>query len=106
MIPLEETADGVILPVKGQPGARRNALTGIHDGALKVAVCQAPEKGKATAAILEVVARALGLKKSQVELVSGPTSTHKKVLVRGVSTEELRQRLSELLEFEDHEPKN
>ena len=97
MISLEETANGVILPVKAQPGARRNGVTGIHDGALKVAVSQAPEKGKATAAISEVLVNALGLKKSQVDLLSGQISTQKKFLIRDITVDELSTRISALL---------
>ena len=97
MIPLELTEHGIVVSVKAHPGARRNAVTGMHDGALKVAVSQAPEKGKATAAILEVVARSLGLKKSQVELLSGQTSTHKKLVIRGITTEDLAARIAVVL---------
>ena len=50
MIRLVTNSSGVVLPVKAQAGARRNAITGEHDGALKVAVSQVPEKGKANAA--------------------------------------------------------
>ena len=97
MVSLEQTANGLILPVKAQPGARRNGVTGVHDGALKVAVSQAPEKGKATAAIVNVLADSLGIKKNQIELLSGQTSTHKKFLIRGIDLEELTKRISELL---------
>ena len=97
MIPLEMTEDGIDLSVKAHPGARRNAVTGIHDGALKVAVSQAPEKGKATAAVIEVLAKSLGLKKNQIELISGQTSTHKRVRISGITPEELTTRISALL---------
>ncbi len=97
MVSLEQTANGLILPVKAQPGARRNGVTGVHDGALKVSVSQAPEKGKATAAIVNVLADSLGIKKNQIELLSGQTSTHKKFLIRGIDLEELTKRISELL---------
>ena len=72
-------------------------MTGVHDGALKVSVSQAPEKGKATAAIVNVLADSLGIKKNQIELLSGQTSTHKKFLIRGIDLEELTKRISELL---------
>ena len=97
MIPLEETEQGIVLCVKAHPGARRNAITGTHDGALKVAVSQAPEKGKATQAILEVIAKSLGLKKNQVELLSGQTSTHKKCLIVGISADELSTRIAAIV---------
>ncbi len=97
MVSLEQTANGLVLSVKAQPGARRNGVTGVHDGALKVAVCQAPEKGKATAAIIVVLAESLGVKKNQIELLSGQTSTHKKFLIRGIQLDELTKRISDLL---------
>jgi len=89
MIALEPHADGVILPVKAHAGARRNAIEGVHDGSLRISVTQAPEKGKANKAIAELLAKALKLRKSQVELISGETSPQKKFLVRDVTAEEL-----------------
>ncbi|MEI8018367.1 MAG: DUF167 domain-containing protein [Schlesneria sp.] len=97
MVSLEQTASGLVLPVKAQPGARRNGVTGVHDGALKVAVSQAPEKGKATAAIMNVLAESLEIKKNQIELLSGQTSTHKKFLIRDIDFNEMMMRISKLL---------
>lgn len=93
MIKFDEHADGIVLPVKAQPGARRNGLVGVHAGALKVQVTQAPEKGKATDAVLATIAAALHLKRSQVSLLSGATSPQKRVLVTGLSSAELTERL-------------
>ena len=97
MVSLEQTVNGLVLPVKAQPGARRNGVTGVHDGSLKVAVSQAPEKGKATAAIINVLTESLGIKKNQIELLSGQTSTHKRILIREIDMDELLKRISELL---------
>lgn len=91
MIELDVTDEGVILPVKAQPGSRKSGIRGVHDGALRVSVTQAAEKGKANKALLGVLAKALGLRKPQIELISGPTSAHKRFLVRDVSEEHLRQ---------------
>lgn len=98
MILLEATRDGICIPVKAIPGARRNAIVGEHAGSLKVAVTQAPEKGKANAAIAVVIAERLGLKRSQVILCSGPTSSQKKFLVQGIALDELQQRIARALE--------
>ena len=97
MVPLEETPAGIVLTVKAQPGARRNGVVGDHAGSLKVAVTQAPEKGKANDAIIEVLADLLELKRNQLRLVSGATSSQKKFLVTGVSLDELQQRIERLL---------
>ena len=97
MIPLTPQPDGLVLPVRAQPGARKNAVTGEHVGALRVAVSAAPEKGKANAAIRAVLVDALGLKNSQVNLLSGETSRDKTFVVSGIEADELRRRIAEVL---------
>ncbi len=97
MIELGEHAEGCVLPVRAQPGARRAGVQGEQHGALKVAVTAPPEDGRANQALVEVLREALGLKRSQVELLSGATSRDKRFLLRGVSADEVRRRLDELL---------
>ena len=94
MIGLEAVADGVIIPLQAQPKARKNGIVGQHAGCLKVAVTAAPEKGKANKAIIKVLAEALGVKKSQLNIVAGETSPRKKCHVSGISLDELHQRIA------------
>ncbi|GDY06740.1 hypothetical protein LBMAG52_02260 [Planctomycetia bacterium] len=98
MITLEEHPQGVIVPVKAQPGARRNRLAGEHAGALKVQVTQAPEDGKATDAVLDLLADVLQVKRSHVKLLSGATSRQKRFLVTDLSLAEIANRLRLKLE--------
>lgn len=98
MIHLTACAEGFILAVRAQPGARRTGIVGEQNGALKVAVAAPPDKGKANAAVQEVLCDALSLKRSQVELVAGPASRDKKFLLRGVTTEALTVRIQSILE--------
>lgn len=81
--------EGAVLAVRAQPGAKRNAVVGVHGGALKVAATAPPEDGRANAALVELLRDWLGLKRSAVELVGGHTSRNKSVLVRGLTAEEL-----------------
>src|SRR5438128_11263285 len=97
MIAVTAHAEGCILPVRAQPGARKNGLAGEHAGALKVQVTAAPEDGKANKAILEVLREALDLKRSQLALLSGATSREKRILIRGLTKAELQARLPTLL---------
>ena len=97
MIELKRDGDGILLPILAQPKARRNAVTGIHDGRLKVAVMQAPEKGKANAAIVKLLAKSLGLKRSQLELIAGATAQRKTIRVAGVSAESLSETIAAFL---------
>jgi uncharacterized protein len=87
---------GLVVAVRAQPGARRNAVLGERAGALRVAVSAAPEKGKANAAVQDVLAEALGCKRSQVELLAGETSRDKTFVISGITVEELRRRLDAL----------
>ncbi len=80
---------GVTLPVKAQPGARKNEIRGTQNGSLKVSVTQAPEKGKANKAIIELLAKLLHLRKNQFELLSGDTASAKIFLVRDITPNEL-----------------
>ena len=93
MIELADDPEGVILPVKAQPGARAAGIRGEHGGALKVSVTQVAEKGKANAALIEALADGLGLKRSQIELIAGETQPRKRFLVRGVTRGELQERI-------------
>jgi uncharacterized protein len=94
---LEPHADGTILPIRAHPGGRRNEIRGVQDGMLKVSVTQAPEKGKANKAVIELLAKKLGLKKSQIELIAGETSHQKRLLVRGIKSDELAERIGRAL---------
>jgi uncharacterized protein YggU (UPF0235/DUF167 family) len=86
-----------VLPVKAQPGAKRNAVSGEHNGMLKVSVCQAPEKGKANRAVAEVLCEELGLRAAQLQLIAGETSAQKRFLVGGIPAQELAQRIAAVL---------
>lgn len=93
MIAVTAHAEGCVLPVRAQPGARKNAVAGEHAGALKVLVTAPPEDGKANKAILDVLRQVLGLKRSQIDLLSGATNRDKRVLIRGLAKAELESRL-------------
>jgi len=94
LIVLQSVDDGVVLPVRAAPGARRAEVRGEQNQALKVAVTQVAEKGKANKAIVDLLSKTLGLRKSQIELLSGHTSSEKRFLIRELSEIELRSKLA------------
>ncbi len=101
MIQLSDHEEGLVLPVRVQPRARRPGVQGEQGGALKVAVSAPPEGGRANEALVEMLAEVLKLRRSQIALLSGQTARDKKFLIRGVSRVELEQRLAPLLAAED-----
>lgn len=88
------SGDGCTLAVRVHPGARRNEITGIYDGALKISLTAPPAGGKANAALLRFLAAKLGIARSRVELVSGATNRAKVIQIAGLSTVEVQAKLS------------
>jgi len=97
MIAVTDHAEGCVLPVRAQPGARRAGVQGEQAGALKIAVTAPPQDGRANQALVEELRKALAIKRSQVELIGGQTSRDKRFLIRGLSRAELESRLLALL---------
>ncbi len=98
MIQLQSSSNGTVVRIRAQPGASRTGITGEYDGALRVAISTAPERGKANKAIAQVLADAFGLSKTAVELISGTTSRNKKFLLSGKSVTSVRQTSERILE--------
>ena len=66
------------LALRVTPGARVETVA-IEDGRLLVKVRVKPEDGKANAAVLELLAAALGVATSRLQLLRGATGRHKLV---------------------------
>lgn len=86
---------GTLLPVKVVPGASRDRVVGVLGTRLKVTVSQVAEKGAANKAVAAVLAKALGVRGREVELVSGMTNPEKVFRIRGLRIEEVRNRLTD-----------
>jgi hypothetical protein len=88
---LRESAAGVTLAVRAQPGAKKTAITGIYGegvaAQLKIAVHAPPLEGRANQALTTYLAELFSLPKNAVELVNGELSRSKVFLLRGVSAE-------------------
>lgn len=91
---IEPAAEGVVIKVRAQPGARRNGVTGVREGELCVAVTAPPDRGRANDAIVKVLATALGVPRSRIGLISGPTNRHKRFAVLGVEADQASATLS------------
>lgn len=81
---------GCELSVLVQPRASRSRVVGEHDGMLKVQLAAPPVDGEANAALIELLARLLGVPKRQLTLVSGEASRRKRVRVAGVEPDAAR----------------
>ena len=95
---LSQSRGAVRLALHVQPGAKRNAVVGLHGDALKVAISAPPVDGKANEAITSFIATALGISECQITLVAGATSRRKTLSIDGVTLTELQARIDALLQ--------
>ena len=82
------------IAVHVQPGARRAGVVGRHADAWRVRVTAPPVDGRANAAVIELLAGALGVARRDVEVVHGSTGRRKLVAVRGLDLAEANERLA------------
>lgn len=81
-------AGGVAVAVRLKPKGGRDAIEGMEtlpDGraVLKVRVQAAPREGEANAALIKLIAKAVGVPPRDVALVSGATGRLKRLMIAG-----------------------
>jgi uncharacterized protein len=86
---ISDHPEGLVLSVRVQPGAKRSAIVGKHARGLKIAVAAPPVDDKANEVLVDFLRTALGLKRSQVEIIRGEKSRQKHVLLRGVNRDDV-----------------
>jgi uncharacterized protein (TIGR00251 family) len=84
---------GVTFSVKVVPRASKNQIVGVEGDAIKVRLNAPPVEGKTNDMLIAFLADALGVRRAQVEIVTGHTSRRKVVRVRGVRVQEVERKL-------------
>lgn len=68
---------GCVIKLKVSPKASRNAIAGWYGDQLKVSVTAAPERGRANAGVIVLLAKQLGIAKSRCRVLRGHTGRDK-----------------------------
>jgi uncharacterized protein (TIGR00251 family) len=84
------------LHVKVVPGSSRDRIAGRYGDGIKVQTSAAPEKGKANAAVANLLADFFHVKPSQVALISPPANPRKQFRISGIDPAAAAARLAEL----------
>lgn len=90
---LRDVPGGGTLAVRVHPGARRNSITGEHDGALKISLTTPPTDGRANAALIAFLAVKLHVPRSQITLLTGATSRSKTLHLDGITPDKVNATL-------------
>jgi uncharacterized protein (TIGR00251 family) len=85
---------GSLLRVHVRPGATRPGLAGLHGGALALRVAARPVDGAANREVLAVIAAALEVARSAVEVVAGSRGRDKRVRIHGLDPAAVTRRLA------------
>lgn len=83
--------EGAVVRVTVSPGSSRPGIGEIRGGALHVRLRSAPEKGRANAELVEVLAEAFGVRRADVEITAGASSRKKRALLRGADAGEIEK---------------
>jgi uncharacterized protein (TIGR00251 family) len=75
------------------PDASSNSIVGRHGDGGKVRVAAAPDRGRANAALVALLAETLGVPPAGVRVVTGQTYRRKVVEINGLDEEEAGRRL-------------
>lgn len=95
----------MILEVKITPNASKNEILRWEENRLVIKIQGIPERDKVNENLINFLAKALGIAKSQIKIVGGRTSRLKKLNIQGVSREQITELKSNkpTLTFPSHE---
>lgn len=96
VVELREAEGGVILSVRVQPRASRNAVGGAREGALVVRLTAPPVDGAANAALSRLLGQAFAVAPSSVRILGGTSGRTKRVSIAGIDLATARERLRRL----------
>jgi uncharacterized protein len=88
---IQQIDNNAVFQVKIVASSSRTAVGGHLDGMLKIKVAAPPEKGKANQAIIKFLANKLNIKKKQVVIASGLTSTIKQIHISDATTSDIEK---------------
>jgi uncharacterized protein (TIGR00251 family) len=92
----EDAAHGTVsFPVRVQPRASKDEISGTQEGALKIRLCAPPVENRANEALIEFLSGILKKPKSAVRIQSGEHGRNKRVEIRGVTRQQILDLLRE-----------
>jgi uncharacterized protein (TIGR00251 family) len=81
---INPTEQGVDIRVKVVPGSSKTQISGILGEMLKIKIAAPPEKGKANQSLIAFLAKKLGVRKNDIEIVTGKTNPVKILRISGI----------------------
>lgn len=93
---IRETKNGLSFDIHVNPHASRAGISGISEGMLKLKVTAPPVEGAANEACIDLLAKSLKLRKSQMKISTGAKGRKKTILVSEISKTDLERKIRQL----------
>ncbi|MDY6823936.1 MAG: DUF167 domain-containing protein [Thermodesulfobacteriota bacterium] len=93
---IKDTGTALAFSVFVVPKSSKNAIMGIHNGALKIKITAPPVDGKANAICVKYIAKQLKVPRSAISITAGAASRNKEITVEVGNTAEGREMLRRL----------
>jgi uncharacterized protein (TIGR00251 family) len=84
---IQATDSGVLVRLRVQPRSSTERLEGLHGDQLRMRLTAPPVEGAANAACIALLAKTLGVRRSQVQIRSGTKGRDKLVHIEGITLE-------------------
>jgi uncharacterized protein (TIGR00251 family) len=91
---VQDTKAGAVLTVHIQPKSSTTECVGLHGNAIKIRVAAPPVDGAANDELIRFLARQLSTPVTSVQIQSGASGRHKRVLVKGATAQLVMARLN------------
>ena len=93
---VQSCEEGVLLNCRVVPSSSRNAVAQVTDSTVRIKVMSPPLEGKANKALTAFLGKIFKISKSRVKIISGESARQKKLLLTGLTKEEVLKTLREL----------
>jgi uncharacterized protein len=93
MVRVKRDSTGLTLPLRVIPRAKRDEVAGERNDTVCVRLTAAPVDGAANKALIALLAKALGVTRAAVTILSGETSREKRVRIETADADAVAERL-------------
>lgn len=97
MIPIKETAAGVVLQLQVLPRSSQSKLVGFQGDFLRLKLTSPPVEGRANDEVIRFLAGLFGTRKDQIRITGGLKARKKTVAIAGLSKENVEDVLAAAL---------
>ncbi len=97
---LHTTKDGIVVDLEVSPGSKKPGISSINPWrkTLCISVKAPPKKGEANKDVLVLLAQIFGIPTNKVNILTGATSSTKRIEVSGVTIEQAKKAILAALE--------